>query len=254
MSGRSSTFGTWILGPGDRMEKLFDEVIRHQVVTPDGRWLVGTLSEKLICYDLQQRKMIPIKDEDGQAIDGLFAIRNWPGSNEVLLVRPPAWPWPSDKLRPQPDFYLLDPATGEVAWPFEWPSGVALPGSTFRCTGEPWLQHTNRPLQSSSEEGVFWAAIPDREGPFTRVGGYEGFYFVEKTFAFWVYPLVFESGDMWVDEEEKKIYVVYKNDLLRLPLRVSPLRRQPSFGIGGLPDPGGMQPAVTSEEGQENPR
>jgi hypothetical protein len=59
---------------------------------------------------------------------------------------------------------------------------------------------------------------------------------------------------MWVDEEEKKIYVVYKNDLLRLPLHVSPLRspdRQTSFGIGDLPYPGGMQPAVTSEEGQE---
>jgi hypothetical protein len=208
------------------MEKLFDEIIRHQVVTPDGRWLVGTLGEKLICYDLKRRKMIPIKGEDGQAVDGLFAIRNWPGSNEVLLMRPAAWPWPSDKLRPQPDFYLLNPATGEVAWPFEWAAESARPGATFRSTGEPWLQHTNRPLQSSSEGGGFWAAIPDREGPFTRVGGYRGFDFVE-TFAFRAYPLVFESGDMWIDEQEEKIYVVYKNDLLRLPLHVSLRRRQP---------------------------
>jgi len=50
-------------------EKLFDEPIVHYLVTPDSHYLVGTLKATLICYDLEKRKMAPIRDAEAVSPD-----------------------------------------------------------------------------------------------------------------------------------------------------------------------------------------
>ena len=106
----------------------------------------------------------------------------------------------------EPEFYLLDVATGR----------------TQKVTGEfaPLLQEARRSLQSTGKPIEYWAAIPDRENNRTRVGRYNPRDFSFQP-AFDVQQLTFNSFSMWVDEKEAKLLVVYEGQLLRLPLQIS---------------------------------
>jgi hypothetical protein len=104
---------------------------------------------------------------------------------------------------PKPEYYLLDLPTGALR---------AVKGD-FR----PIEERPYRPLQQSSTPGAVWATIYDRASRSTQVGLY-----MEKTFTF--VPMTtlpeirLKSSDIWVNEEEKKIYFVYQNHLLAVPL------------------------------------
>jgi hypothetical protein len=104
----------------------------------------------------------------------------------------------------EPEFYLLDVATGR----------------TQKVTGEfaPLLQEGSRSLQPAGKPFEHWAAIPDREKNRTRVGRYNS-----RDFSFQatldVQLLTFDSFSMRVDEKEAKLFVVYEGQLLRLPLQ-----------------------------------
>src|SRR5262249_45539621 len=104
----------------------------------------------------------------------------------------------------EPEFYLLDVATGR----------------TRKVTGEfePLLQEGRRSLQPAGRPFEYWAAIPDRENNRTRVGRYNSRDFSFQT-ALDIQQLTFDSFSMWVDEKEAKLFVVYQEQLLRLPLR-----------------------------------
>jgi hypothetical protein len=101
------------------------------------------------------------------------------------------------------EYYLLDLPTGAVR---------PVKGE-FR----PLEKRSYRPLQKSSTPGGVWAAIYDRESKSTQVGLY-----LEKTFTF--VPITtlpeirLQSSDIWVSEEDKKIYFVYEGHLLAAPL------------------------------------
>jgi len=73
-------------------------------------------------------------------------------------------------------------------------------------------------LQSAGELGQYWAAIPDETKNQTQVGRYN-----LKDFSFkpilTVPHIAFDSMSMWVDEKGGRLYVVYKGQLLRLPLK-----------------------------------
>jgi hypothetical protein len=104
----------------------------------------------------------------------------------------------------QPEYYLIDPQTGVL----QLVSGEFVP---LRQKGLRFLQPTNQ-----SHE--FWAAIPDEKKNQTEVGRYN-----LKDFSFKpmlaVPQINFSSLSMWVDESHGKLYVVYENQLLRLPLK-----------------------------------
>lgn len=79
----------------------------------------------------------------------------------------------------------------------------------------PKLERPEEPKKKRPEE--FWAAIPDAAKDQTRVGRYNLKDFTFKP-VLTVPQLSFDSMSMWVDESRKQIYVVYRNQLLRLPL------------------------------------
>lgn len=109
-------------------------------------------------------------------------------------------------LDDRPEHYLVDPQTGAT----QLVSGEFLP---LHQQGKRFLQPTDKPNE-------FWAAIPNSEKNQTQVGRYN-----LKDFSFKPLLLIphisFESMSMWVDVKSEKLYVVYKNQLLRLPFSSS---------------------------------
>jgi hypothetical protein len=101
-------------------------------------------------------------------------------------------------------YFLLDPETG---------ASQAVKGE-FR----PITQITYRPLQKTSLADEVWAAIPDESSKKTQVGKYN-----TKSFVFAsmidVPQISFTSMEMWVDEPQNKVFVVYNGQLLSIPLK-----------------------------------
>ena len=84
----------------------------------------------------------------------------------------------------------------------------------------PLQQKGDRALQRTETPDEFWVALSDKEKNKTRVGRYN-----TKDFSFKqvmeIPHIVFESMNMWIEANAAKIYVVYKGQLLRLPLQAS---------------------------------
>jgi hypothetical protein len=101
-------------------------------------------------------------------------------------------------------WFLLDPETG----------------ASQPVKGEftPLAQQTIRPLQPAPAPDEFWAAIPNQEKNETQIGIYNARSFIFKPLQK-VSRITFSSMDMWVDEKESKIYMVYAGHLLALPLK-----------------------------------
>jgi hypothetical protein len=81
----------------------------------------------------------------------------------------------------------------------------------------PLAQQTYRPLQPTAKPDEFWAAIPDEQKNETQFGVYNA-----KTLSFKstlkLPQIVFDSMDVWADEQEAKIYFVYEGQLLSVPM------------------------------------
>jgi hypothetical protein len=108
-----------------------------------------------------------------------------------------------DVLPANDQLILADPETGS----FQEAKGE------FRPIG----QQTFRPLQPfNSAPSEFWSAVPDVEKRETSVGIYNA-----RTFTFRpllkIPKMTFGSMKMWVDETEKKVYFIYRGQVLALP-------------------------------------
>lgn len=101
------------------------------------------------------------------------------------------------------NYFWLDPETGAIQ----------------PVSGEvrPLGQQKFRSLQPTAAAFEFWAAIPNLKKNETDVGIYNS-----KTLTFKstlkIPRINFNSMDMWIDEQEGKIYFVYNGHLLALPL------------------------------------
>ena len=185
------------------------------IVTPDGKWAVLAKTDNdwskpnyLVRVNLETETEYRIKLEPADQFD---PIRFLPLHGKILLRRAKDGPddWSSaNPVGPEtPEYYLLDPKTGES----QLVSGEFAP---LRQDGKRFLQPADVP-------GEYWAAIPDHDKNQTRIGRYN-----LKDFSFkpvlTVPQISFDSMSMWVDEKQGKLYVVYKSQLLRLPLKSTP--------------------------------
>ena len=181
-----------------------------RVVTPDGKWVVATKRNSdwskpkhIVRRNLKTGREVRVKLAPS---DESRPIAFVPVHNKVLLLRAKA-----ELDRPgrvltgpdHPEYYLLDPVTG----------------ATQLVTGEflPLYHAGSRFLQPTGQPNEFWAALPYKGNRQTEVGRYN-----LKDFSFKpvlaVPQIDFDSVSMWVDETRNQLYVVYDDQLLRMPL------------------------------------
>jgi hypothetical protein len=184
-------------------------VYANPLVTPDGKWVVAAKTDSdwgepnyIVRLNLQTRREYRVALPPADRFDSVGYIA---AHNKVLLRRARDEDNQDSKsISPkEPEFYLLDVATGR----------------TQKVSGEfaPLLQKGRRSLQHTGNPFEYWVAIPDREKNRTRVGRYNSRDFSFQT-TLDVQQLTFDSFSMWVDEKDAKLLVVYEGHLLRLPL------------------------------------
>jgi hypothetical protein len=177
------------------------------VVTPDGKWVVlanadtyGPVPRSIVRFNLQTGRELRVNLERAVEFDAVAYV---PVHGKVLLRRAKDSTKESSPGASRVEYYLLDPPTGETR---------AVSGEF-----EPLHHRGRRFLQPTDKPNEFWAAIPRNEKKETQVGRYDVKDFTFKP-LFAVPEILFDSMSMWVDVGRKQIYVVYKDQLLRLPL------------------------------------
>ncbi|HKR22202.1 MAG TPA: hypothetical protein VJS17_06380, partial [Pyrinomonadaceae bacterium] len=209
--------GLWKQAAGAKAVRISggDGAYAFPIVTADGKWAVVAKTDNdwskanyLVRVNLETETEYRIKLDPADQFD---PIRFLPLHGKILLRRakdgPDDWPSANPVGPDKPEYYLLDPKTGES----QLVSGEFAP---LRQDGKRFLQPAGVP-------GEYWAAIPDRDKNQTQVGRYN-----LKDFSFkpvlTVPQISFDSMSMWVDEKQGKLYLVYKDQLLRLPLKSTP--------------------------------
>lgn len=205
--------GLWRQDAGTKAVRLTSEGTSYYnpIVTPDGKWVVvsksdGNWSEPryIVRYSLQTGREFRVKLAPA---DEFYPIAFVATHNKIVLHRAKhdlGTYGPRAVGPDKPEYYLLDPSTGETR----------LVSGEF----EPLTQRGRRSLQRTEKPDEFWVALPDEEKNRTRVGRYNTRDF-SFTSSMEVPHIVFNSMAMWIDANQAKVYLVYKNQLLRLPLQ-----------------------------------
>jgi hypothetical protein len=208
--------GLWRQFAGTKPVRIGEEdaMYLNPIVTRDGKWVIVEKSKhegndpgQIVRLNLQTGREFPVNLPQA---DQLVPLASLPVINKVLVKRAKA-EFVAAGTKPngpeRPEYFLVDAATG----------------ASRPVSGEfaPLQQNGNRFLQPTDKPDEFWAAIPDDKKNQTQIGRYS-----LKDFSFipirTVPQLIFDSMSMWVDASSKKLYVVYKSQLLRLPLESSP--------------------------------
>ena len=180
-------------------EGFYDEPL----ITANGRWAIATSyseGSKLVRVNMTNNREFPIAIPESIS---WAAQANVPGINRVLLRGSEFSGHDGEEAPSSTTYMFLDPETG-----------VAEP---VRGEVRPLSQLTIRALQATATPDDFWAAIPEEGRKETVLGLYN-----MKTLTFKpmqrIPRILFNSMDMWVDEKEKTIYLVYMGHLLSIPL------------------------------------
>ena len=214
--------GLWRQFAGSKPVRVGDEEASYSnpIVTRDGKWVVlkkEGLSEGdkpyIVRLNLQTGREFRV---NLPAANDLVPMVFLPSLGKVLVRRDKAEPVPpgsKPKEPDKPDYSLVDPATG----------------TTRSVTGDftPLSELSDRFLQPTEKPDEYWATVRDEQKSQTQIGRYS-----LKDFSFkpvmTVPQIMFGSTDMWVDASQKKVYVVYKGQLLRLPLQVNENQTPPA--------------------------
>ncbi|MEZ5425008.1 MAG: hypothetical protein R2747_01975 [Pyrinomonadaceae bacterium] len=175
-----------------------------------GDWAVAAKTDEnwavpnyVVRVDLKTGKEYKI---DLPPADNFYPVALVPAHNKVLLYRASDERTQKKKSNPSPktpEFYLLDAATGKTE----------LIAGEFR----PLIDQTFRSLQPTGKPDEYWAAIYDEAKNKTEIGRYNVRRFDFKS-VLTVPEINLGSMDIWVDEKEGRIYIVYQGQLLSVPL------------------------------------
>jgi hypothetical protein len=176
----------------------------NPIISDNGAWVLVTKQVEyeptLVRINLATNKEYKLKiPADGQSIRGEVFI---PAINKMLVFIGYYYEHDHESEgEKEGKYYLLDMETG-----------IFQPAKEDI---EPLAQQTFRRLQPTTNLNEFWAA---KQGDrYTEIGRYDS-----KLLKF--NPIIklpeieFDSMDMYVDETEQKIYIVYNGQLLRIPL------------------------------------
>lgn len=191
--------GLWLCSTNSEPERLLEGPYTRAITSSNGNWIVAKKSYKrwdnagsLILFNLEKRTEhpIPLQREKFNIIAYLDYLN-------AFLIR--AW---GDDLG-DAEYLALDLETKE----------------TRKLDGVFWpLENLNyRPLQASAAEGHSWAAKYDKELDATVIGLYDTASCCFEP-VMHVPGLNFDSMDLWVNEEQAKVYLVINGDLIRFAL------------------------------------
>ncbi|GIU81393.1 MAG: hypothetical protein D6687_10855 [Acidobacteria bacterium] len=178
------------------------------VLSADGRWVLINVEGRLKKCDLQTNKLseIPIDDGNFQPIVYIpalskFLVANVYFGEEGFEIEDFEFGFEYKMLR---NFYLVDPVTGKA--------------TKVNERVRPLAQQTWRPLQPfMGKADEFWVAEPDLKNRKTVIG-----IFNVRNFSFrpvmTLPKIAFNSTNMWVDEQERKVYIAHGGNLLRISL------------------------------------
>ncbi len=195
------------------------------VVSGDKNWVVVTKftdeeQQMLTRVNLRTGKEFPVT---APADESIQAIAFLPAHGRVLVYRGPAR---AGSLRDPEDAETMETespgpaAVGARPKVAQYSLLDAATGAVRPVKGEfrPIEDPRYKPLQTSSTAGAAWAAIYDAATKTTTVGLY-----AESSFSFipvtQLPDIQLGSSDIWVEENENKIYFVYGGHVLTAPLR-----------------------------------
>ena len=201
--------GLWLERKSGDPELIVRGWFGEPVFTPDGEWLVAA---KCIGENWgEPNDLVRIHLSDGREeridlapADDLDAVAWIPAHGKVLIRRA------KDELHSKagpgaPEFYLLDPATGELT----------KVNGDFR----PFQERASHKLQPANAVDEVWTALPSalEEAPETVVGRYNtrNFTFVERLR---ISGVRFSNTEMRVDESKHRLTFITNGDVLRLAL------------------------------------
>jgi hypothetical protein len=199
----------WKKTGAQQFQPLIEGSYSQPVVTADGQWIIAAKADgswgkpnSIVRINLQTGKEYQLDLAPASQFDPVVFVES---KNKVLVRRAKDDYEPQLSVGPdEPEYYLVDAETGTTQ---------LIKGNFI-----PLLQPGKRFLQSTSKPDEFWAAIPNSEKKETQIGVYN-----LKDFSFrpqqTIPRILFNSMSMWVDESGGKIYLVYENQLLRLPLK-----------------------------------
>lgn len=209
--------GLWRQFAGSKAVRIGTEEASYgyPIVSHDRKWVIAPKSEEssepnfIIRLNLQTGREYRVNLPPSHDFEPLVSLP----SGKVLLRRATeqakeqkAIPGNPTTAPPVFEYYLLDPATGATRL-------VTGDFTPLQIKGDRFLQSTDNPDE-------YWAALSDEKKNQTQIGRYS-----LKDFSFkpvMIAPrILFDSTSMWVDAAQSKIYVVYKGQLLRLPLQAA---------------------------------
>jgi hypothetical protein len=198
---RANNEGLYKVSQG-QLTKLRDGFYYEAFMVPGGRWALSSKVEagtQLVRVNLLTGKEFRVEIQGHPYVRTVAYV---PSVKRMLLAA--AGYYGDADAENRTSWFLLDPETG----------------ASQLVKGEftPLTQQIMRPLQPASTPDEFWAAIPSAEKNETQIGLYNARSFIFKPLQK-VSRITFSSMDMWVDEKEGKIYLVYAGHLLALPLK-----------------------------------
>ena len=200
--------GFWKFVPGAPPKLLVEGNILSPVLSNDGKWALlaknqGSWAEPniIVQVNLSTGVLTPIDIPEADTLDPIVYIAE---RKEFLAFRDKDEPYDTrEPVGPEkPEFWLIDPETGKTE----------VTGNEIR----PLLHLGHRPLQRS-KSGQYWAAVPADNRSGTNIGLYNA-ELLKFTPIQYIPGLRLNSMDIWIDENQKVIYIVYQDQLLQLSL------------------------------------